>query len=156
SPTISKAPTTPATLTTELTEQPTDRGGESNSTTLVEDAQQKTTWQNPARARQAEIREMPEVKAMTLASSKWQILLRATAKMPKDPSASHTFNRVVELDQDIGLYRRDPSALDYDELVQRQRHMLTELKQTSYWGPELQQLESDMEEAFAEGAPEKD
>jgi hypothetical protein len=103
---------------------------------------------NPARKARQELLARPDMVMIRNADSRWRSLVRTIADKPHDPAADHTMKRIEELRADISAYRRDPNAGDVEELMARQKHILGELKQSTYWGPELAATESQLDQAF--------
>lgn len=118
--------------------QPVDVGGDSNDSPPGE---------LTGRQERAERLKQPDMVAAMNLTSKWRALNYTVGQMEHDPIADNTMNRAKVLQQDLRKYRRDPSSFEFDELLARQQHIIGELKQTSYWGPELEQIADRMTRA---------
>jgi len=103
---------------------------------------------NPARKAREDLLARPDMVMVRGSDSRWRAIVRTIADKPHDPAADHTMRRVEELRRDIEAYRRDPNSGNVEELVERQKHILGELKQSSYWGPELAQNEAQLDQSF--------
>lgn len=107
-------------------------------------------WVNDARYDRQQLLNRPDMVAVRNLGSRWRAMRRMVADMDHDPAGDHTMNRIQVLQTDLRAYRRNPEGKDFEELLARQTHILGELKQTSYWGPELQEMEGRVLDAAQE------
>jgi hypothetical protein len=106
------------------------------------------SWVNPGREARNELLKRPDMVLVRTAESRWRSLSFVIADLPHDGAADHTMNRIEVLRQDLAAYRRSPDDYNMDELIDRQRNILSELKQTSYWVPEVRENETRLMQAI--------
>ena len=112
------------------------------------DADEPVNWVNPAREARNERLRQPDMVLVRTAESRWRSLIRTIDGLPHDGAGDHTMGRIEELRADLAAYRRSPNEYNMDELIDRQRNILSELKQTSYWTPEIQETEAQLTQAI--------
>ncbi|MFK7931049.1 MAG: hypothetical protein AB8H79_22880 [Myxococcota bacterium] len=113
-----------------------------------DDGKEDEEWVNDGRYDRAELLKRPDMVAVRSLSSRWRGIAFTIGGKDPDPAAANTMNRVKVLQQDLRAYRRNPEDKDFDALLKRQEHILGELKQTSYWGSDLQDLEDSVHETM--------
>lgn len=109
---------------------------------------------NPAREARNERLKQPDMVLIRKAESRWKSLVRTIGSLPHDGAADHTMNRIDELRKDITAYRRTPDEYDINEMIERQKSIMGELKQTSYWTPEVQEAEAQLSQVMETYAAE--
>ena len=77
-----------------------------------------------------------EVHLVVQAHARWGQIL-AVLGGTHDPVAMGLRQRIQEMRMEMMAIRRDPENLDFHELEERQRMILSELRQIPSWGPEL-------------------
>lgn len=119
---------------------------------VADDGDPRTPEERKLDLREArqELLSRPDMVAVRVLGSRLRGIKRVVSEMDHDPAADHTMNRLDILQRDMRTYRRDPEAFDFDELLARQDHVIGELRQTSYWGDELQDLTASMDQAKQE------
>lgn len=97
-------------------------------------------------ARQAanERLQQPDIKLATNANLAWQATMNRIATQPKDPGAEFALDRARELRGKLQEYARDPSSHDLNELMAEQEHIMGQLRQTSHWDSEMEQMEGNL------------
>jgi hypothetical protein len=105
---------------------------------------------NPARQALKDRLSRPDVQFASSSASRWQALVHEIDQLDHDPAGDHVVRRAREVMGDLRFYQQDPDPREMEQLIARQRVIMGELKQTSYWGPEFQDYEARMENEIAE------
>jgi len=89
---------------------------------------------NPAYQDAVEVLDVPEVHKAVQANSRWgQIIFQIRDQ--NDPKSMDLKREVKELRRELVEVRRSPQDFDFRDLEERQRHILSELRQTPGWTP---------------------
>ena len=91
-----------------------------------------------------EVLDVAEVNISTRVRARWSEILQL-CRDHDDPVTTDILERAREMMRDLIAIRRDPDSFDYAELDQRQRQLISELRQTPAWNDKVAKAAKSIE-----------
>jgi hypothetical protein len=88
--------------------------------------------------------QVPNVHIVVQSHARWGHIVAALGNTD-EPVTNQLSQRIREMRMEMMTMRREPEAIDMDQLVEQQRMILSELRQIPAWGPELKKTAARVE-----------